>query len=135
MACGRPPPPSAALRGRLAAAQHLSKRRAKPSRLGAEASCISAPCKVHSHSLTTPSRFGLSGFLHSPYLGSLSGCSWFLGVSCLGVKAVWEQKAAPCPSAQVLSPLLTHRWKEALEQVFIKSPVLVAMAYHAQVTA
>ena len=37
------------------------RSRTKPSGLGAEASCISIACKVHSHSFTAPSRFVLSG--------------------------------------------------------------------------
>lgn len=39
----------------------------------------------------------------------------------------WEQKAAPGQSARVLSPPPTRLCKDAREQVFIKSSVLVVI--------
>lgn len=102
------------------------RSRMKPSRLGAEASCISTPSKVHSHSSTTPSQLGLSGFFHSLYLRSLFRILLFLRTElpCWSRRLGWEQKATPCPSARALSP----PGEGAQEQVFIKSSMWVVKA-------
>lgn len=107
--------------------------RTEPSRLGAEASCTSTPCKVHSHSFTTPSRFVLSGFWYSLYLRLFFRCSLF-SASLAGEEGCAGSRKQLLAN-QSGSFLLFRLWKDAQEQVFSNSSLLMVMVCNTKVTA